>query len=168
MRRRSSHWTGAEQPPLGWSVPAPLETRALLPTFPALSSPIVWRRMRRRQLARNLPSVAGFSQFRVLCGRYGCIGSERQASALAAHADRDSPRHELLCTSLLSGQTVRNPRSCNSARSELPKVVRSSVEETLNGLPDAEADDICRAQRYEHSPERVDTRASSTIPLLPG
>jgi transposase-like protein len=39
------------------------------------------------------------------------------------------------------------------------EVVRSSVEETLNGLLDAEADSICRAQRYERSPERVDTRA---------
>ena len=39
------------------------------------------------------------------------------------------------------------------------EVVRSSVEETLNGLLDAEADSICRAQRYERSAERVDTRA---------
>jgi transposase-like protein len=39
------------------------------------------------------------------------------------------------------------------------EVVRSSVEETLNGLLDAEADWLCRAQRYERSPERVDTRA---------
>jgi len=29
------------------------------------------------------------------------------------------------------------------------EVVRSSVEETMNGLLDAEADQICRAQRYE-------------------
>ena len=41
----------------------------------------------------------------------------------------------------------------------IAEVVRSSVEETLNGLLDAEADFICRAQRYEHSPDRVDTRA---------
>jgi len=39
------------------------------------------------------------------------------------------------------------------------EVVRSSVEETLNGLLDAEADHICRAQRYERSPERADSRA---------
>ena len=44
-------------------------------------------------------------------------------------------------------------------RGHIDEVVRSSVEETLNGLLDAEADRICRAQRYEHSPERVDTRA---------
>ncbi|HEX7113675.1 MAG TPA: transposase [Steroidobacter sp.] len=41
----------------------------------------------------------------------------------------------------------------------MDEVVRSSVEETLNALLDAEADAICRAQRYECSPDRVDTRA---------
>jgi putative transposase len=44
-------------------------------------------------------------------------------------------------------------------RGHVDEVVRSSVEETLNGLLDAEADQICRAQRYERSPERIDTRA---------
>jgi putative transposase len=44
-------------------------------------------------------------------------------------------------------------------KGHVDEVVRSSVEETLNGLLDAEADQICRAQRYEHSPERVDRRA---------
>jgi putative transposase len=44
-------------------------------------------------------------------------------------------------------------------RGHVDEVVRSSVEETLNALLDAEADQICRAQRYEHSPERVDRRA---------
>jgi len=44
-------------------------------------------------------------------------------------------------------------------RGHVDEVVRSSVEETLNGLLDAEADHICRAQRYERSPERADSRA---------
>jgi len=44
-------------------------------------------------------------------------------------------------------------------KGHVDEIVRSSVEETLNGLLDAEADQICRAQRYEHSPERVDRRA---------
>src|SRR3569833_1332619 len=44
-------------------------------------------------------------------------------------------------------------------RGHVDEVVRSSVEETLNGLLDAEADQICRAQRYERSPDRVDSRA---------
>ena len=50
-------------------------------------------------------------------------------------------------------------------RGHIDEAIRSSAEETLNGLLDAEADDLCRAQRYEHSLERVDTRASLTIPL---
>src|SRR6201997_5940391 len=44
-------------------------------------------------------------------------------------------------------------------RGHVDEVVRSSVEETLNGLLDAEAAQICRAQRYERWPERVDGRA---------
>src|SRR5262245_7442853 len=44
-------------------------------------------------------------------------------------------------------------------RGHVDEVVRSSVEETLNALLDVEADQICRAQRYERSAERVDSRA---------
>jgi len=41
----------------------------------------------------------------------------------------------------------------------LGRIVRQSVEETLNGLLDAEADRLCNAGRYERSADRVDTRA---------
>jgi putative transposase len=44
-------------------------------------------------------------------------------------------------------------------RAHLDQVVRGTVEETLNSLLDAEADRLCRARRYERTPERVDTRA---------
>ena len=44
-------------------------------------------------------------------------------------------------------------------RSHIDEAVRSSVEETLNGLLDAEADQICGAERYQRSVDRVDTRA---------
>ncbi len=37
--------------------------------------------------------------------------------------------------------------------------MRSSVEETLNALLEAEAHELCGAKRYERSPERLDTRA---------
>ena len=37
--------------------------------------------------------------------------------------------------------------------------MRQSVEETLNGLLEAEADELCGAKRYERSVERLDTRA---------
>jgi len=43
----------------------------------------------------------------------------------------------------------------------LGELVRGSVEETLNALLDAEADAMCGAQRYERSPDRIDTRAGS-------
>ena len=39
------------------------------------------------------------------------------------------------------------------------EVVRTSVEETLNAMLEAEADQLCKAQRDERSPERADTRA---------
>lgn len=40
-------------------------------------------------------------------------------------------------------------------------LVRQSVEETLNTLLNAEADAICNASRYQHTPDRLDTRAGS-------
>ena len=44
-------------------------------------------------------------------------------------------------------------------KSHLDRVVRGTVEETLNALLDAEADQLCNAQRYERSAARRDTRA---------
>src|SRR5262249_51403752 len=41
----------------------------------------------------------------------------------------------------------------------LERVVRGTVEETLNALLDVEADRLCNAQRYERSEARRDTRA---------
>lgn len=44
-------------------------------------------------------------------------------------------------------------------RGHVDQVVRQSVEQTLNSLLDAEADELCGAKRYERSAERIDTRA---------
>ena len=44
-------------------------------------------------------------------------------------------------------------------RGYLNTVVKETIEETLNGLLDAEADDLCNAAKYERSPERESTRA---------
>lgn len=41
----------------------------------------------------------------------------------------------------------------------LDKIVRGTVEETLNALLDEEADRLCGARRYERTPNRKDTRA---------
>jgi len=46
-------------------------------------------------------------------------------------------------------------------RSHLDEMVRSTVEETLNALLDAEADFLCGARKYERTEERKDTRAGS-------
>jgi len=44
-------------------------------------------------------------------------------------------------------------------RLHVDQVVRETVEQTLNGLLEAEADELCGAKRYARSPERLDTRA---------
>ena len=44
-------------------------------------------------------------------------------------------------------------------RNHVAEVVRENVEETLNALLDAEADGLCKVQRYERNDERVSTRA---------
>ncbi len=41
----------------------------------------------------------------------------------------------------------------------LGEVVRSTVEETLNAMLDAQADRLCQAERYERTEARKDTRA---------
>lgn len=49
----------------------------------------------------------------------------------------------------------------DSLKGHVSEIVRSTVEETLNGLLDAEADRLCNASRYERTPERSDSRAGS-------
>jgi hypothetical protein len=44
-------------------------------------------------------------------------------------------------------------------QAHLDEVVRSTVEETLNELLDAEADELCGSWKYEHTDGRKDTRA---------
>ena len=46
-------------------------------------------------------------------------------------------------------------------QAHLDEVVRSTVEETLNALLDAEADQLCGARKYERAEGRKDTRAGS-------
>src|ERR1700722_3440709 len=46
-------------------------------------------------------------------------------------------------------------------RDHLGEMVRGTVEETLNAMLDAEADQLCGAGRYERSQARADTRAGS-------
>jgi len=44
-------------------------------------------------------------------------------------------------------------------KAQLGEVVRETVEQTLNSMLDAEADELCGAKRYERTADRVDTRA---------
>ncbi len=44
-------------------------------------------------------------------------------------------------------------------KEHLGEIVRGTVQETLNALLDAEADQLCNAKRYERSEARKDTRA---------
>jgi transposase-like protein len=46
-------------------------------------------------------------------------------------------------------------------RDHLGRIVRGTVEDTLNALLDAEADRLCNATRYERTEARRDTRAGS-------
>lgn len=56
-----------------------------------------------------------------------------------------------------SGQIIRIEQEQLSKH--LDKVVRGTVEETINALLDAEADRLCQASRYERTEKRRDTRA---------
>ena len=44
-------------------------------------------------------------------------------------------------------------------REHVSGLVRQSVEDTLNSLLDAEADELCNARKYEHTEHRISTRA---------
>ena len=44
-------------------------------------------------------------------------------------------------------------------KTHLGEMVRDTVQETLNAMLDAEADQLCNAQRYERSEQRTDSRA---------
>lgn len=46
-----------------------------------------------------------------------------------------------------------------AVRDHLGHIVRSTVEEALNSMLDAEADRLCNAERYERTEARTDTRA---------
>lgn len=49
----------------------------------------------------------------------------------------------------------------DGVRCHLDELVPSTVEDTLNQMLDAEADQLCGAKRYEGSAERLDSRAGS-------
>jgi len=68
----------------------------------------------------------------------------------AAAATADSPMKPLGDVIAINEGVIKD---------HLEKVVVATVQETLNAMLDAEADQLCGAKRYEHSANRVDTRA---------
>ena len=46
-------------------------------------------------------------------------------------------------------------------QAHLGEIVRGTVEETLNSFLDAEAEQLCKAKRYERTANRLDTRAGT-------
>jgi putative transposase len=60
-----------------------------------------------------------------------------------------------------SDNNLSNVIKINEAQiqSHLGQMVRSTVEQTLNAMLDAEADQLCNARRYEHTDARTDQRA---------
>ena len=60
-----------------------------------------------------------------------------------------------------SDKNLSNVIKINEAqiKDHLGQMVRSTVEETLNQMLDAEADQLCNAQRYERTEERINGRA---------
>lgn len=56
-----------------------------------------------------------------------------------------------------TGQIIRIEQE--QLTKHLDKVVRGTIEETLNALLDAEADRLCQASRHERTAKRQDTRA---------
>jgi putative transposase len=63
--------------------------------------------------------------------------------------------------SVKSDNNLSNVIKINEAQiqNHLGQMVRSTVEETLNAMLDAEADHLCHAHRYEHTDARTDQRA---------
>lgn len=61
----------------------------------------------------------------------------------------------------VSSSVVKNIVSIDEGKIQghVDRVVRSTVEETLNGLLDAEADRLCGASKYERTDARKDSRA---------
>jgi putative transposase len=65
------------------------------------------------------------------------------------------------CTSASEEKNLSNVIKIDEGQIQqhLGEMVRSTVEETLNAMLDAEADQLCHARRYEHTEGRTDQRA---------
>ena len=100
------------------------------------------------------------------------IGRNSAAGQCCEDSSRILRRHlgragaAALCGQVRCAKSLDRHNTCTSGESErscqrLGEMVRGTVEETLNAMLEAEADQLCGAGRYERSPARQDTRAGS-------
>jgi putative transposase len=74
--------------------------------------------------------------------------------------DKNKTKEDLLNTkeeTMASGKIIQIDE--HLVQSQIKDVIKGTIEETLNIMLDAEADQLCNAGRYERSVEREDTRA---------
>src|SRR5262249_38631420 len=112
---------------------------------------------RMRNLAAKVPEEV-WPEFKALYKR----PTRRRAARLRASSRPTQPgQQEGAAMSDDTPNLLNNVITIDDERikSHLDRVVRGTVEETLNALLDAEADRLCNAQRYERSEARRDTRA---------
>lgn len=68
------------------------------------------------------------------------------------HTNEKTPKEKIAAESSASSEVVRI--DFGNLKKDLGGFVRGTVEEAINGLLDAEAEQICNAKRYERSDER--------------
>jgi putative transposase len=78
---------------------------------------------------------------------------------MQAKNQKEDSMEEKVASKRGEGQTGLIKIDEQEIKDHLGEVVRETVEETLNGLLEAEAEELCGAGRYERTAERVDTRA---------
>ena len=115
----------------------------------------------KRSLCRQTPKVGAE------CLRSGPLGSVRGAQGnLCPYRDLSGltassrmRKEQPMSDEKPMGQVIQIDEA--RIRDHLGEMVRGTVEETLNAMLDAEADQLCGAGRYERSGARQDTRAGS-------
>ena len=89
----------------------------------------------------------------------GCVEVPATADAVGESAAGPREGSELPSTERREELKGILTLDAGKVESHLDGKVRAAVEQVLNDLLDAEADELCGAKRYERSPDRLDTRA---------
>ena len=89
----------------------------------------------------------------------GCVDAPETVAPVAGSAAGPQDEVDLLSTERREDMKGILTLDAGKVETHLDGKVRQAVEQVLNDLLDAEADDLCGAKRYERSPDRQDTRA---------